>query len=69
LVFTLEKLKIGEPLRDSVTDFCSTRFVLVQNNRDVCIDSFKICLLAIAGHDCLVEIVPNQLPGTGAVSQ
>jgi hypothetical protein len=69
LIFTLEKLKIGEPLMDSVGDFRATRFVLVLNNGHVCSESLKICLLAVSGGDCLIEVVANGFPRTGAVGQ
>jgi hypothetical protein len=62
-------LKLGEPLKDSISDFRATGYVLVLNDRNVCVESFEVCLLAILGVDCGVEVVANRIPGTGAVSQ
>ena len=39
------------------------------NDRNVCVQSFEVCLLAVAGGDRLIEVVANVLPRTGAVSQ
>jgi hypothetical protein len=52
LVFALEKLKLCEPPKDSISDFRPTGFILVLNHRDVCIESFKVCLLALLSVDC-----------------
>jgi phage/plasmid-like protein (TIGR03299 family) len=39
------------------------------NNRNVGVKSLEICLLALAGGDCLIEIIADVLPRTGAVSE
>ena len=69
LVFALKKLKLGEPLKDRIGDFCPTGFVLVLNNRNVRVESFEICLLALLSVDCCTEVVANGLPWTGAVGR
>jgi len=68
LVFALKKLKFGEPLIDSVNDFRpSPRLILVVNDRDICVESLEVCLLALSGGDCLVEVVAHMYPGTVTV--
>jgi len=42
---------------------------LVLNDRDIGIQSFEICLLAVLGVNCGVEVVANRFPRTGTVSQ
>jgi hypothetical protein len=39
------------------------------NGQDVCVESFEVCLLALAGGDRLIEILADMFPRTGAVSQ
>jgi hypothetical protein len=51
LVFALKELKLGEPLKDRISDLRSTGFVLVLNDRNVCVESFKVCLLALLSVD------------------
>ena len=48
LVFALKKLKFGEPLIDSVNDFRPPRLILVVNDRDICVESLEVCLLALS---------------------
>jgi hypothetical protein len=67
LVFALEKLKLSEPLKNGISEFRSTGFILVLNDGNVCIDGFEICLLALLSVDCRVEVFANGLPGTGAI--
>jgi hypothetical protein len=69
LVFALKKLKLGEPLKDGISDFRSPRFVLVLNDRNVCVESIEICLLPRLRVDCRIEVVANRFPGTGAVDE
>jgi hypothetical protein len=69
LVFALKKLKLCEPLKDSISDFRPTGFILVLNDRNVCVQSFKVRLLALLSVDCRVEVVANRFPWTGTVSQ
>ena len=69
LVIALKELKLGEPLIDRVCDFRPTGFVLVLNDRDICIKSFEICLLALLRLGCRIEVVANGFPGTGTVSE
>jgi hypothetical protein len=69
LVFALKELKLGEPLIHSVRDFRSTGVVLVLNDWHVGIESLEICVLALPGGDCLIEVVADVFPRTGAVSK
>ena len=69
LVFALKELKLGKPLVYSIRDFRPTGFVLVLSDRDVCIKSFELCLLALLRLDCRVEVVANGFPWARAVSQ
>jgi len=69
LVFALKKLKLGKPLKDSISDFRSTGFVLVLNDRNVCVERFKICLLALLGVDRRIKVVAKGLPRTSAVGE
>jgi hypothetical protein len=62
-------LKFGEPLIDGIRDFRATGFVLVLNDRNVCVESLKVSLLALSGGDRLVEVIADVFPWTGAVSQ
>jgi hypothetical protein len=39
------------------------------NDRNVCLDSFEVCLPALLSGDCLIEVVADVFPRTGAVSQ
>jgi hypothetical protein len=68
LVFALKELKLGEPLIHSAREFRPTSVVLMLNNWNIGIESFKIRLLALAGSDCFVEVVANLFPWTAAVS-
>jgi hypothetical protein len=63
LVVALKELKLGEPLKDRISDLRSTGFVLVLNDRNVCFESFKICLLALLRPDCRVEVIANGSQG------
>ena len=65
LVFPLKKLKLGEPLKHRVSDFRPTGFVCVLNDGDVCIESFKVCVLALLSVDCRIEVIANGLPTDG----
>src|SRR5579864_9245200 len=56
-------------LRDSISDFRSPGFVLDLNDWDVGIQSFEICLLALLGFNCGIEVVANSFPRAGTVSQ
>jgi hypothetical protein len=69
LVFALKKLKLSEPVIHGVRDFCPTGFVLVLNDRNIGVQSFEICLLALLGVDCGIEVVTNSFPRAGTVSQ
>jgi hypothetical protein len=51
-----KELKLGEPVKDRITDFRATGFVLVLKDGDVCIEGFKVCLLALLGLDCQIEV-------------
>jgi hypothetical protein len=42
---------------------------VVFNDGNVCIERFKICLLALLSVDCRVEVVANRFPWTGAVGE
>jgi hypothetical protein len=42
---------------------------LVLDNRNVCVESFEICLLALLSVDCRIEVVADGFLGTGAVAQ
>jgi hypothetical protein len=68
LVFPLKKLKLGEPLIESVSDFRPTGVVLVLNDWHVCIQSFEVRLLSLAGRDCLIGVVTDMFPAAGTVS-
>lgn len=39
------------------------------NDGNICIESFKVRLLALLGVDCRIEVVVNGLPRTGAVGE
>jgi len=39
------------------------------NDGDVCIESFKVCLLALLSVDCRIEVVADRFPWTGAVGE
>src|SRR5262249_33294211 len=69
LVFALEQLKFGEPLVDSVCDFRPTSVVRILNDGNIGFESFEVCLLALAGGDCLIKVIADVFPRTGAVSQ
>jgi len=69
LVFALKKLKLGEPLIDCVSDFRPPRVILVVNDRDICVESLEVCLLALSGGDRLIKVIANVFPRTGAISQ
>jgi hypothetical protein len=67
LVFALKKLKLSEPLKDCISDFRATRFLLVLNDGDVRIESFNVSLLALLCADCRIEVVADVFPWTAAV--
>jgi len=69
LVFALKELKFGELLIDGVSYFCPTSVVLVLNDRDVCVESFEVCLLALTSGDCFIEVIADVFPRTGAVGK
>jgi hypothetical protein len=56
-------------LIDGIGDLRPTSVILILNDRDVCVQSFEVCLLALAGGDRLIEIIANVFPRTGAVNQ
>jgi hypothetical protein len=45
----LQELKLGEPVIDSISDFRPTNIVLILNNLHIRVESFEICLFALAG--------------------
>jgi hypothetical protein len=63
LVFALKKLKFSEPLIHGVRDLRPTGFVLALNDRDIGIQSFERCLLALLGINCGIEVVANRSQG------
>ncbi|MFY9674229.1 MAG: hypothetical protein WAK13_07230 [Terriglobales bacterium] len=69
LVFALKQLELGEPLENRISDFRSTGLVPVLNDRNVCVESLEICLLALLRVDCRVDFVADWFPGTGAVGE
>jgi uncharacterized membrane protein YdbT with pleckstrin-like domain len=62
-------LKLGEPLINGIRDFRATSFVVILNDRHVCVESLKVSLLALSGGDRIVEVIAEVFPWTGAVSQ
>ena len=69
LVFALKKLKLGEPLMDSVGNLRPTGVVLVLDDLDVCVEGVEVRLLALAGGNRLDVVIANVFPRTGAISQ
>jgi len=56
-------------LKDGVGNLRPPSFILVLNDRDVCVERVEVCLLALAGGDCFIEVIADVFPRTGAVSQ
>jgi hypothetical protein len=69
LVFSLKKLKLGEPLKDSISDFRAPGFVFILDDRNVCVESIEVCLLALLSFDCRIEVGADGFPWTGAISE
>jgi hypothetical protein len=63
LVFALKKLKLGEPLKNGISDFRPTGFVVVLDDRNDRIEGFKICLPAFLSVDRRIKVVANGLQG------
>jgi len=39
------------------------------NDRDVCVESFEVCLLAFPGGDRPIQVIADVLPWAGTISQ
>jgi hypothetical protein len=69
LVFPLKELWLCEPLIHGVRNFRSISIVLVLNDGHVCVESLDVCLLALLGVDCGIEVIADGVPRTSAVSK